>query len=95
MGQIIEIQQVTVSSWPQTVTANRAQVSQIIVTPNNAASGHLLLGNEVADQLGNLIFVPVVNYTTVAMTPEQYAAWGTDDDYAIDCILTNAGLTRI
>lgn len=30
----------------------------------------------------------------VAMTDEQYANWGTDDAYAIDCFLTNLGLTR-
>ena len=30
----------------------------------------------------------------VAMTPEQYAAWGTDDQYAIGCFLANLGLTR-
>lgn len=30
----------------------------------------------------------------VAMTPEQYAQWGTDDQYAINCFLTNLGLTR-
>lgn len=31
----------------------------------------------------------------VAMTPEQYANWGSNDDYAVACLLQNLGLTPL
>lgn len=33
--------------------------------------------------------------SSVSLTAEQYAAWGTDDTYAIDCFLSNLGLQRL
>ena len=29
------------------------------------------------------------------MTPEQYALWGTDDDYPITCFLANLNLVAV
>lgn len=93
---MIKIQQVTIQSFPSVVTANRAEVSQISVIPGTGASGSVVLGNESApDDKGVTHFVPATGNYTVAMTPDQYAAWGTDDDYAINCMLANLGLVRV
>jgi len=87
---MIAIKQVTLSNFPAVVTASRAHVSQISVVPSVGASGSVVLGNEVD---GN--FVAATGTYTAAMTAEQYAAWGTDDDYAVNCFLANLGLVRV
>ena len=93
---MIAIQQVTVSQFPEVVTANRCEVSQISVLPGVGASGGVVLGNESApDAEGKTTFVPCTGSTTVAMTAAQYAAWGTDDNYAVDCLLANLNLVRV
>ena len=93
---MIAIKQVTVSSFPEVVTANRAEVSQISVIPGVGASGSVVLGNESEpDAEGKTTFVPVTGSTTVAMTDAQYFAWGTDDNYAVDCLLANLNLVRV
>ena len=35
----------------------------------------------------------VITAGSVTTTPEQYADWGTDDSYIIQCFLTNLGLS--
>lgn len=93
---MIAIQQVTITQFPQPITANRCEVSQITVLPGVGASGSVTLGNESEpDAEGNTRFVPVQGAITVAMTEPQYKAWGTDDDYAVNCLLKNLGLVRV
>lgn len=31
---------------------------------------------------------------SVQVTPEQYAEWGTEDDYIVNCFLENIGVVR-
>lgn len=93
---MIPIQQVTLQSFPAVVTANRVEITQISVIPATGASGSVVLGNESSpDADGKTQFIPAQGAITVAMTPDQYAAWGTDDDYAINCLLANLGLVRV
>ena len=93
---MIAIKQVTVTQFPEVVTANRCEVSQISVLPGIGASGGVVLGNESEpDAEGNTTFVPCTGSTTVAMTEPQYKAWGTDDTYAVDCLLANLNLVRV
>jgi hypothetical protein len=87
---MISIKPITLSAFPALVTADRAQVLQIEVIPGVQASGTLAFGTEDAD--GN--FVALQSGMTVAITPEQYANWGTDDTYAINTLLANAGVER-
>ncbi len=82
------IQTVTLQSFPVVVTANRAVVDFANVIPGVGASAAVRLGTE--DEDGNFVPAHSGSYT-VAMTPEQYALWGTDDAYAVECFLTNLG----
>lgn len=87
---IISISEVTLQLFPEAVKANRANVTNIVVTPGVGASGQVVLGN--LDAEGE--FIPAhAGYYTVALTPEQFAAWGQDDGYAVACVLANLGLT--
>ena len=52
---------------------------------NTASAAYLLLDADGAELLRG----------GVAMTAEQYANWGTNDDYAVDCFLQNIGVTRV
>ena len=93
---MIAIQQVTVSSFPEVVTANRAEVSASMPLPGIGASGSIILGNESEpDENGNTHFIAATGSWTVSMTAEQYAQWGTDDSYAVDCLLANLNLVRV
>ena len=87
---MIAIKQVTLRGFPTAVTADRCEVRSITVFPGTGASGDVVLGNDVDGQ-----FVPADGPVTVAMTAEQYAKWGADDDYAINCLLANLGLVRV
>lgn len=87
---IIPISEVTIELFPKAVKANRANVTNIVVTPGVGASGHVVLGN--LDAEGE--FVPAhPGYYTVALTPAQFAAWGQDDAYAVSCLISNLGLS--
>lgn len=93
---MITIQPVQIQTFPAVVTADRCEVTQITVIPGVGASGYVVLGKESEPyEDGKTRFIPKQEPITVAMTPDQYAAWGTDDDYAINCLLHNLGLVRI
>lgn len=57
---------------------------------------HLTLGTaancqwKLLDAEGNLVSVP----SRAALTEEQYAGWGDDDNYFANCIIENLGLVR-
>lgn len=88
-----KIQQVTLSPSYQAppVTADYAEVSFIgVPIGKDSASGTVNLGIMVDDE-----FVVCGGGMTVAMTGEQYKAWGTNDTYAVDCLIDNAGLVRV
>lgn len=72
--------------------ADYAQVSNATIVFGKTASGSVVLGHMSEDE--EPAFVPDTGSTTIAMTDEQYAKWGEDDEYAIDCFLTNMGLVR-
>jgi len=92
---MIEIKPVVITQFPETITATHCEVSSISVIPGKGASGSVVLGNESEpDADGNTHFVPATGSYTVAMTEPQYREWGTDDSYAIDCLLTNLGIER-
>lgn len=92
MSSIIKIKPVTLSPSyiqpPQ--VADYAQVSSATITFGKSASAGVVLGHMSADEVP--VFVPDTGSTTVVMTDEQYTQWGTDDQYAIGCFLTNMGL---
>jgi len=88
---MIKLKPVTINTLPGEVTIDRAQSSLIYIqmaTPakERTANGEVQLGTEVDGS-----FVPAICKTT-AMTPEQYAAWGTDDAYATEVLCINLGL---
>lgn len=89
---MIEIIPVTITNFPELIAADRAVVPSFTINKENIespASATVNVGSE--DKDGNFI---QKGGWTVAMTAEQYADWGTDDTYAIDCFLTNLGLER-
>lgn len=73
-------------------TAGAALMADIqIYGSPTVASTNFTFGNVVENA-----FIPCVGTAAVTsiMTPEQYAAWGTNDDYAVNVFLANAGLER-
>lgn len=89
---MINIQPITITSFPNEVLADKVVINSFTITKENIefpASCNLEVG--IADINGN--FQSLGNYVS-AMTAEQYAEWGTDDEYAIDCFLTNLNITR-
>jgi hypothetical protein len=92
---MIKLKPVTINTLPGEVTIDRAQCSLVYIqmgTPakERTANGEVQLGTEDAE--GN--FVPAIS-KTAAMTPEQYAAWGTDDAYATEVLCINLGLEPV
>lgn len=88
---MINIKPITITSFPEVVTVNRADVPSFTINKENIenpASATVFIGVEQGED-----FVQKAGYT-VSMTEEQYAEWGTDDEYAIDCFLTNLGIER-
>ena len=92
MSSIIKIKPVTLSPSyiqpPQ--VADYAQVSSATITFGKSASAGVVLGHMSADEVP--VFVPDTGSTTVAMTDEQYAKWGENDEYAVACFILNMGL---
>jgi len=70
--------------------ADYAQVSSATVILGQSASGSVVLG-----KLIEKVFTPMTGSTTVAMTDEQYAKWGEDDEYAVACFILNMGLEPV
>ena len=91
---MITIKPVQIQTFPAVVTADRCEVMQISVLPGQGASGSVVLGTSDLGPDDTEIFRPLQGAITVAMTAAQYAAWGTDDDYAVNCLLGNLGLVR-
>jgi hypothetical protein len=90
---IVKIKPVTVSpSYEVPVIAEYAKVSTATVVFGKNASGNVVLGNMSNDKTP--VFEALYGNTIVPMTDAQYAAWGTNDEYAIDCFLLNMGLER-
>jgi len=92
---MIKLKPVTINTLPGEVTIDRAQSSLIYIqmatsAKERTANGEVQLGTEDAE--GN--FVPAIS-KTAAMTPEQYAAWGTDDAYATEVLCINLGLEPV
>lgn len=87
----ISIKPVTVS--PSNVTpplvANAAQVSNVVLQLGESASAYVCLGVSGEEESFTLL-----TRSTVPMTDTQYAKWGADDDYAVNCFLLNANLER-
>ena len=81
---IIYIQPVNVS-WPN-VQANKINIGSVLITLGGGAS----CTYSFLDANGNTVFMG----GQAALTDEQYAAWGQDDAYFINCILSNLGLTQ-
>lgn len=74
------------------IIADHAQVSGAFINfAAGIASAQVALGTlDDAGAFKNL----QDGAATVAMTPEQYAQWGTDDNYAVDCFIANLGLVK-
>jgi len=70
--------------------ADYAQVSSATVILGQSASGSVVLGTLIEK-----VFTPMTGSTTVAMTDEQYAKWGEDDEYAVACFILNMGLEPV
>ena len=92
---MIKLKPVTINILPGEVTIDRAESSLIYIqmaTPakERTANGEVQLGTE--DAQGNFVFAIS---KTAAMTPEQYAAWGTDDAYATEVLCINLGLEPV
>ena len=92
---IVAIKPVTLSpSYVQPPqVADYAQVSSATVILGQSASGGVVLGNMSSDEVP--VFQPLTGSTTVAMTDEQYAKWGEDDEYAVACFILNMGLEPV
>lgn len=72
-----------VEVWP--TMATQIEISGIIVSLDNfAACSYVLL-----DDFDN----PISQVAQAALTPAQYAQWGTDDSFFISAILSNLNLT--
>lgn len=75
--------------------------------PNGGASASVRLGKAIDDPAFQpdpedpdapvpQVFVNLLGGDiTEAMTDEQFAGWGLDNEYAVDCILANRGLVRV
>ena len=89
---IVAIKPVTLSpSYVQPPqVADYAQVSSATVILGQSASGSVVLGTLIEK-----VFTPMTGSTTVAMTNEQYAKWGEDDEYAVACFILNMGLEPV
>jgi len=87
----VAIKPVTVS--PSNVTppviANAVQITNVDLQLGKSASAYVCLG-----VLGESESFTLLTRSTVAMTDAQYAKWGADDDYAVNCFLLNANLER-
>lgn len=86
---IVPIQQTILTNFPTVKQATFANVTDIVVRPDAGASGHIVLGNLEEDGR----FTPAHDgFYTVALTPEQFDAWGEDDNYAVSCLIDNIGI---
>jgi hypothetical protein len=81
-GTIMKIQITPVSVYP--ATATQIEFLPAEVQYGVTARSQYILQNAEGQNLVS---------DWVAMTPEQYASWGNDDEYAINVFLTNLGLT--
>lgn len=72
-----------VEVWPSMAT--QIDIGGITVSLNSSASCSYVL----LDDFDN----PLTPQSQVAMTPEQYALWGSDDNYFVSTILANLNLT--
>lgn len=104
----IQIKPVTISKYPVEVIATYCAVPQLTVNTGSTAFGDVILYSKSmltipssVDEEGNEKTYPDEEvYTRVltvasAMTDEQYLAWGTDDNYAVNVLIANANLTRV
>lgn len=79
----MKIQISPVSVFP--ATATQIEFLPVEVTLGQSARSQYILQDENGANLTSAF---------VSMTPEQYAQWGTDDEYPITVFLANLGLTR-
>ena len=85
----IQIKPVIISKYPVEVIATYCAVPQVIVNTGSTAFGTVLLFSELDGEYTKVLEV------ASAMTDEQYLAWGTDDNYAVNVLIANANLTRV
>jgi hypothetical protein len=71
---------------PITKTLNTFELSNISVVVNNQ------FGNSA--QITSRIYGDITEVKIIDITPEEYAAWGTDDNYIYDLVLSKLGLER-
>jgi hypothetical protein len=91
---MISLKPVTIDLFPGSVTVDRAITQSVEMQlwkpiEVRTASGNVVLGTEVDGKfVGSLA-------KQSSMTPEQYAAWGTDDAYATEVLCINLGLEPV
>lgn len=73
-----------VAIWPSTAT--QFLITAVNVVLSTSASCTYLLQDAAGKNLAG---------GSAALTPAQYAAWGSDDNYFTTCILQNLGLTPV